>query len=811
MKPNFALILSSDGIGLLHRSVAGVAEGWNMLGEAALEGSDLAGDLATDMAALREKAAQFDPSGLHCTLVLPNDQIKYITLPRADMSGDDPQQAALEALEGTTPYEVEALVVDWSLAKDHLHIAAVARETLTEAENFATQYGFNPVCFTAAPDAGDYDADDYTAAPYFGVTSSHDAGDPVERDQAPVRVTGSAFMPKAVPPATPQIPDKTATTSFTSVRAHRDDPPETATTKTSKTPTEPDVSGVTDAALPIEPEPEPKAPAPPFEAPATAAKSTSFKSSRALQSAPPKPSKTTSAKPTSVKTTSALPTTLPTALPTALPSAPDNEAARMTIFGARTPNKTTGGSGRSWRGLAALVVVSLGGLAALAMMTFDDGLAGLFRRPEQARISDIPNPADPPQTQPQPQEITNQTTATAADETPQTDPPTDVAEGAIDPAVIASLQPADETPDEVTPEAIAPDEIAPETPSPAQQTLTLPDPVELTPDEARARYAATGIWQMAPQGPRAPTAENLESLYLAAIDSAVNRPNTRALPLPGSTDTRPLTLLPPPDPDTEFNLDARGLVIATKDGALTPEGIRVYAGKPALVPPARPEILVNAATGEIAIDPALLRQTRPRPRPEDLAEQHERSLLGGRTRAELANLRPKIRPQSAQEAAALAAAGAASGTGSAIDSAISEATLSNLSAQIVTASPRPAPRPEGFSEIVAQIRAAQQPSVTPGQPLDANAVALATPTIPTSASIARAATDKNVIKLRKINLIGVYGTPSSRRALVRLPNGRYRKVVIGDRLDGGKVAAISDSELHYIKRGRNVVLKLPRG
>ena len=35
-------------------------------------------------------------------------------------------------------------------------------------------------------------------------------------------------------------------------------------------------------------------------------------------------------------------------------------------------------------------------------------------------------------------------------------------------------------------------------------------------------------------------------------------------------------------------------------------------------------------------------------------------------------------------------------------------------------------------------------------------------------------------------------------------------VEIGDRLDGGRVAAISDSELRYVKRGRNVVLKIPK-
>ena len=36
-------------------------------------------------------------------------------------------------------------------------------------------------------------------------------------------------------------------------------------------------------------------------------------------------------------------------------------------------------------------------------------------------------------------------------------------------------------------------------------------------------------------------------------------------------------------------------------------------------------------------------------------------------------------------------------------------------------------------------------------------------------------------------------------------------VEVGDRLDGGRVAAITDSELRYVKGGRNVVLKIPEG
>ena len=77
--------------------------------------------------------------------------------------------------------------------------------------------------------------------------------------------------------------------------------------------------------------------------------------------------------------------------------------------------------------------------------------------------------------------------------------------------------------------------------------------------------------------------------------------------------------------------------------------------------------------------------------------------------------------------------------------------------------------------------------------------------------MARAATENNQITLRRVNLIGVYGSADSRRALVRLPSGRYQKVQVGDRLDGGQVAAIDTDELRYIKRGQSVVLKMPNG
>ena len=109
-------------------------------------------------------------------------------------------------------------------------------------------------------------------------------------------------------------------------------------------------------------------------------------------------------------------------------------------------------------------------------------------------------------------------------------------------------------------------------------------------------------------------------------------------------------------------------------------------------------------------------------------------------------------------------------------------------------------------ELVEKARAAEPVRVASAASVAPRAVQ---PKIPSKSSVSKAATVSNAINLRKVNLIGVYGKPSNRRALVRLSNGRYQKVEVGDRIDGGRVSAIGDSELRYVRRGRNVVLKMP--
>ena len=84
------------------------------------------------------------------------------------------------------------------------------------------------------------------------------------------------------------------------------------------------------------------------------------------------------------------------------------------------------------------------------------------------------------------------------------------------------------------------------------------------------------------------------------------------------------------------------------------------------------------------------------------------------------------------------------------------------------------------------------------------------PKIPTSASVAKVATEKNVLATSAVVLIGVFGTDGSRYAYVRLANGTLKKVKVGDTLDGGRVVAISGSDLRYQKGGKEVVLAMPR-
>jgi len=221
------------------------------------------------------------------------------------------------------------------------------------------------------------------------------------------------------------------------------------------------------------------------------------------------------------------------------------------------------------------------------------------------------------------------------------------------------------------------------------------------------------------------------------------------------------------------------LVTPTPNGTLTPDGILIFSGKPPVVPIPRPGTTPPPPT----ISPETLQTLRPRPRPATLIEDNERANFGGATLAELAIRRARARPASLQDQA---------GEGS-------DGTPNELA---LAASPTPGYRPGNFATIVA--RALETAEASDGSVVvAASAAAVAVPSIPTRASVATQATVTNAISLNRINLIGIYGSASERRALVRLSSGRYVKVSVGDRLNGGTVLSITETQLIYKKNGRN--------
>lgn len=279
--------------------------------------------------------------------------------------------------------------------------------------------------------------------------------------------------------------------------------------------------------------------------------------------------------------------------------------------------------------------------------------------------------------------------------------------------------------------------------------------------------------------------------------------------------------------------DARGLIIATTDGVLAPEGFMIYQGRPDIVPPAVPDRLDA----------------------EDLAAQRA-AQAAEELRRELGRIRPRMRPASLtrtteaaevpeDEAVADIAVAAEAALDQAADTDIPPVDTADAADEVTTEvvedtvapTPRPRLRPSSLNAIaraVAEANTAPDAQVTPtvasatlrprARPTNFEALlrrsreqatvrntraASVAPTIPSSASVARQATQTDVLNLRRLNLIGVYGTASNRRALVRLPSGRYVKVKVGDRIDGGKIVAIGQDQLRYQKGSRSTTLRMP--
>ena len=99
------------------------------------------------------------------------------------------------ALDGLTPYAIEDLAFDWQGEGDSVRVAAVARQTLREARDFARQYGFDGRGYCAAPAAGLYPGE-----PVFVLEAAPRSRPQVDPAQA--GVTASALLIEEEPAET---------------------------------------------------------------------------------------------------------------------------------------------------------------------------------------------------------------------------------------------------------------------------------------------------------------------------------------------------------------------------------------------------------------------------------------------------------------------------------------------------------------------------------------------------------------------------------------------------------------------------------
>lgn len=670
------------------------------------------------------------------------------------------------------------------------------------------------------------------AAPVGSATSvaSTKAPDAVGKEQVAAKLAASLAKqvrptdePAAPPEAPAQIADDAAQTLSW---PGEDDGEQMASTKAalaaSLAPVQTDaeaalVAGIRSDLTPLPPKTGPSAPARPAKAPAATGATISDKMQKALGKAAH--SAKSKVKPAIARVTPSATSVAAKPVAPNLP-APSTEAEAMTVFGRRADK--VGGKPR-YLGLAlvGVLLAVLLGIAVWAATVLDPPRDALNTAPEA-----------PTETQPVETASTEETPPAAPEQqaavTPaMPDTPAPPSAAPVEqPATTASLAAAGEVDELTLPTPDATVGNAPQTQiaaTTAASSDTAPAPASALPEfgalfkfDAQGNILPSAEGVMTPDGvmlvagrPRVIPPQRPESVTAAATPAA----SSTALPEPpADSATVPPTpgaiaLSPQATPTPEATANAVADAVAA--GPFTPD--TTYAAyrprhRPADIAPPAPATTTDPATGTVT--------------PAD-----EGALPEGSDQVnQFVSRRPAARPSQITQAAAAAeternrqlaeasAAAAAAASTVAAASAQDAEQLANVPGR------RPAARPSNFAAAAVQTasvaaptgaaRALQQTEIEEDEP---PVTTRAAPSIPTRASVARQATVNRGINLGRINLLGVFGTANSRHALVRESGGRLVKVRVGDRLDGGQVVAISQSEVRYQKRGQTVSLSMPRG
>ena len=926
MKPDFALSLSFDGITLLHRT----KPGWNIIGTAKLDSAALESDVAD----IRRKALSLDSRADNVKLVIPNEQIKFIKLLRPDgAQSNDIEAVILDHLQGATPYHVSELRFDWIASKNDLYVAAVAIETLQEAENFAETHSFKPLGNVAIPPKDSFIGEAFFGTALGGQQQMEWYDQEIDISPSPSPEALLKIAPKPLPPEPPIARNKGRITA--QKKAANPDPkqPRLSTQLTKQINEEAENVPVSlndlGTAFPrILSQIEGK-----LEGQEQADKPTVFDvdetritANAASPSADPIlkrhgfEHKVTTEKIRNVLRhtkkrlsagVSALRAVLKTLLQTAL------RQTKMAGVGATQFIKICKHK-LFVEGVVPLVQRLQPILRKYVLKARDWGLpvmllsASVLLAGFTATYFIVTRSADPST------DLALKVETVSADADADADKKIDVLrsiqelspapeaerrrgltglEGFTTTDTQAKAEVFSETPllglselqtsagfdlsiveklpmkralsrldSLATPSSTRTrngTELAPEAKIEIPQTdrssqLNTPEFIPngpMTPEELRRVYVSTGVWPMAPKAPYQTSTKALEDLYIASIDADIrahdpvilqspdefltdstkdlaipllkkakplglatgdpaiempNEPSAKTLVSPNINALRVLpdvTLRPPsmaPQPLAELTPS-----IITQDSNKTaisqPDALPSIDALTRLDPPsvtgfgnqATDPIFENAATENAEnqsseTNPTSELVSKP---PSVSSEEDAIASTDPQTPQApepaidmLAQSRPLIRPQ------ALVAALRAK------EKAFEEALNTSIRPKIRPALTEIAQSDTLISRLFSALDEGDEANVD--SPIADE---------PSSARVSERATLEKGLNLRKVNLLGTYRFGNSRKALILMPNGSKRMVKVGDRLDGGQVAAIDEEELRYIKSGLNIILSMPSG
>ena len=924
MKPDFALSLSFDGITLLHRT----KPGWNIIGTAKLDSAALESDVAD----IRRKALSLDSRADNVKLVIPNEQIKFIKLLRPDgAQSNDIEAVILDHLQGATPYHVSELRFDWIASKNDLYVAAVAIETLQEAENFAETHSFKPLGNVAIPPKDSFIGEAFFGTALGGQQQMEWYDQEIDISPSPSPEALLKIAPKPLPPEPPIARNKGRITA--QKKAANPDPkqPRLSTQLTKQINEEAENVPVSlndlGTAFPrILSQIEGK-----LEGQEQADKPTVFDvdetritANAASPSADPIlkrhgfEHKVTTEKIRNVLRhtkkrlsagVSALRAVLKTLLQTAL------RQTKMAGVGATQFIKICKHKlfvegvvplvqrlqpilrkyvlkARDW-GLPVMLLsasVLLAGFTAtyfIVTRSADPSTDLALKVETVSADADADKKIDVlrsiQELSPAPEAerrrgltglegfTTTDTQAKAEvfSETPLLGLSELQTSAGFDLSIVEKLpmkRALSRLDSLATPSSTRTrngTELAPEAKIEIPQTdrssqLNTPEFIPngpMTPEELRRVYVSTGVWPMAPKAPYQASTKALEDLYIASIDADIrahdpvilqspdefltdstkdlaipllkkakplglatgdpaiempNEPSAKTLVSPNINALRVLpdvTLRPPsmaPQPLAELTPS-----IITQDSNKTaisqPDALPSIDALTRLDPPsvtgfgnqATDPIFENAATENAEnqsseTNPTSELVSKP---PSVSSEEDAIASTDPQTPQApepaidmLAQSRPLIRPQ------ALVAALRAK------EKAFEEALNTSIRPKIRPALTEIAQSDTLISRLFSALDEGDEANVD--SPIADE---------PSSARVSERATLEKGLNLRKVNLLGTYRFGNSRKALILMPNGSKRMVKVGDRLDGGQVAAIDEEELRYIKSGLNIILSMPSG